>query len=97
MIIIFLFLNLNQLIKKIKMTKEYINRLLRNGNLKNGKGLSGNSVNIIINVIQSSLRMANILEYSQYYYADKIQRPRVKEKAIDCFNIIEQKKLKRKF
>ena len=73
--------------------QSYINRLLRNGNLKNGKGLSGNSVNIIINVIQSSLRMANILEYSQYYYADKIQRPRVKEKAIDCFNIIEQKEI----
>ena len=38
--------------------QNYITQLLQNGNCKTGKGLSANSVNSIISLIQNSLRTA---------------------------------------
>ena len=41
--------------------QSFITELLQSGNKKTGKGLSANSVNAVISVIQSSLKMAHLL------------------------------------
>ena len=73
--------------------QKYITELLQTGNLRTGKGLSANSVNAIINVIQNSLRTAFNLGYVATFTADRIKRPKIKEKEITCFTEQEQKKI----
>lgn len=49
--------------------QEFITELLRNGNCKTGKGLSVNSVNAVISVIQSSLKTVFLLDlFSKIHY-----------------------------
>lgn len=66
-------------------------KLLQHGNLKTGEGLSANSVNGIITVIQNSLKTAFTIGQASNYAADKIKRPKAREKQITCFTSIEQK------
>ena len=73
--------------------QNYITRLLRNGNCKTGKGLSANSVNSVISLIQSSLKTANMLGITEEYTADKIKRPKLTEKPVECFSMQEQKQI----
>ena len=47
--------------------QQFITRLLQSGNHKTGTGLSANSVNAIISVIQSSLKTAHLLELTKEY------------------------------
>ena len=67
--------------------------LLQSGNLKTGKGLSANSVNGIITVIQNSLKVAYAIGQISEYTADKIKRPKAREKQVTCFTPIEQKQI----
>lgn len=83
--------NLNDLTPAKVQT--YITELLSHGNLKTGKGLSPNSVNSIIVVLQNSLHTAHILGFADKYEMDKLKRPRSIEKEISCFTIVEQKKI----
>ncbi len=69
----------------------YITELLRSGNLRTEGGLSPNSVNSIINVIQSSLKTAHMLGFTEEYIGDKLKRPRTCEKQVECFSLAEQK------
>ena len=71
----------------------FVTQLLKCGNLKNGKGLSSNTVNSIITVIQSTLKTAYSLEIISEYTGEKIKRPKISEKAIECFTVNEQKKI----
>lgn len=71
----------------------YVTELLKSGNLRTGKGLSANSVNSIITVIQNTLKMAYSLGIVSKYVGDKIKRPRISEKKIECFSMSEQKKI----
>ena len=71
----------------------FVTELLTCGNLKTGKGLSSNSVNAIITVMQNSLKTAYTLGYSNDYTADKIKRPKTGEKKVECFSSAEQKKM----
>lgn len=71
----------------------YVTELLKSGNLKTGKGLSSNSVNSIITVIQSTLKTAYSLGIISEYVGDKIKRPRASEKKVGCFSMSEQKKI----
>lgn len=71
----------------------YVTELLKSGNLKTGKGLSANSVNSIITVIQSTLKTAYSLGIISEYVGDKIKRPRASEKKVECFSMSEQKKI----
>lgn len=71
----------------------FIADLSESGNIKTSKGLSANSVNGIISVIQSSLRVAYHIGLTKEYIADKIKRPKVVEKQIDCFSLDEQKRI----
>ena len=71
--------------------QRYITELLHHGNLKNGEGLSANTVNLIIAVIQSSMETAHSIGLTDEYKMDKIKRPRMQEKQISCFSPSEQK------
>jgi len=71
----------------------YVTELLKCGNLRTGKGLSANSVNSIITVIQNTLKTAYSLGIVSEYVGDKIKRPRASEKKVECFSMSEQKKI----
>lgn len=73
--------------------QSFITELLQSGNRKTGKGLSANSVNAIISVIQSSLKTAHLLGLTREYTADKLKRPKLKEKPVECFTLAEQKQI----
>lgn len=73
--------------------QKFVTKLLTNGNLKTGEGLSANFVNLIITVIHNSLKTAHLIGYSAKYIADKIQRPKVKERVVECFSLSEQKRI----
>lgn len=73
--------------------QSFITELLQSGNRKTGKGLSANSVNAIISVIQSSLKTAHLLGLTKEYIADKLKRPKLKEKPVECFTLVEQKQI----
>ena len=73
--------------------QSFITGLLQNGNRKTGAGLSANSVNAVISVIQSSLKTARLLGLTKEYTADKLKRPKLKEKPVECFTLAEQKRI----
>ena len=73
----------------------YVTELLRQGNAITGAGLSANTVNGIITVIQNSLKLACTIGESEKYIADKIKRPKTSEKEVSCFTAAEQKKIDR--
>lgn len=75
--------------------QRFITELLQSGNKKTGKGLSANSVNAVISVIQSSLRTAHLLGLTTEYAADKLKRPKIQEKPVECFTITEQKQIEK--
>ena len=70
-----------------------ITELLQSGNKRTGKGLSANSVNAVISVIQSSLKTAHMLGLTKEYTEDKLKRPKLKEKPVECFSMQEQKQI----
>ena len=63
------------------------------GNKRTCKGLAPSTVNLIVAVIQESLETAYSIELTKVYSADKIQRPRIEEKKVECFSVAEQKVL----
>ena len=71
----------------------YVAKLLENGNKRTGKPLSANTVNCIITIIQSSLKMAKLAGFSKEYVASNIVRPKIVEKEVSCFSTYEQKKI----
>lgn len=71
--------------------QRFITELLQNGNRRTGEGLSASSVNAVISVIQSSLKTAHLLGLTKEYTADKLKRPKLKEKPVECFTLAEQK------
>lgn len=60
---------------------------------RTGKGLSPNFVKTIISIVQNSLKTAHLVGYLPEYSANKIKRPKVIEKQVECFSIQEQKKI----
>lgn len=76
--------------------QRFITELLQSGNKKTGKGLSANSVNAVISVIQSSLKTAHLLGLTKVYTADKLKRPKLTEKPVECFSLVEQKQIEQR-
>ena len=76
--------------------QSFVTELLNNGNLKTGKELSANFVNMVISVMQNSLKTAHLVGIANEYTANKIKRPRTKEKQVECFSCQEQKKIYKK-
>ena len=75
------------------MLQQMVTELSAHGNLRTGGGLSANTVNAIVTVIQSALQVAYRLGYLSEYTADKVKRPKAVEKQIECFTVEEQKKI----
>ena len=73
--------------------QRFITSLLTNGNKKTKQGLSANFVNTVISVLQNSLKTAHLIGIAPEYVANKIKRPKTKEKQVDCFTVLEQKKI----
>ena len=73
------------------IVQRYTTELLHNGNIKNGKGLSPNTVNLIVAVIQSSMETAYSVGLTNEYKMNKIKRPRAQEKQITCFSHSDKK------
>lgn len=73
--------------------QKFITELLTNGNKRTGKGLSPNFVKSVISVVQNSLKTAHILGLIPEYTADRIKRPKIVEKQVECFSVAEQKKI----
>lgn len=73
--------------------QKFITDLMTNGNKRTGKGLSPNFVKTILSVIQNSLKTAHLVGYLPEYSANKIKRPKIVEKQVECFSIQEQKKI----
>lgn len=71
--------------------QNFVTKLLNNGNKRKLNGLSANYVNSIISVLQTSLKTANMLGYTKDYIGDKIVRPKIIEKRVECFSLFEQK------
>lgn len=75
------------------LLQRFVTELLQSGNLVTGKGLSANSVNTIITVLQNSLKAAMVFGELKEYTADKIKRPKAKENEVSCFSLVEQRKI----
>ena len=73
--------------------QKFITELTTNGNKRTGKGLSPNFVKTILSVIQNSLKTAHLVGYLPEYSTNKIKRPKIVEKQVECFTIQEQKKI----
>lgn len=73
--------------------QRFITDLLTSGNKRTGKGLSANFVKSVISVLQNSLKTAHVLGLIPEYTADRIKRPKIVEKQVECFSIAEQKKI----
>lgn len=73
--------------------QKFITDLTTNGNKRTGKGLSPNFVKTILSVIQNSLKTAHLVGYLPEYSVNKIKRPKIIEKQVECFTIQEQKKI----
>lgn len=83
--------DLNELSLVILQT--YVANLLSNGNKRTEKGLSANTVNSIITIIQNSLKTAKLVGFAKDYIASNIIRPKIIEKEVSCFSTAEQKKI----
>ncbi len=55
--------------------------------------MSANSVNGMITVLQKSLKMALVLGITDKCYVEGICRPKSQEKRVECFSIIQQRKI----
>lgn len=75
--------------------QRYISELLEHGNKKTGGALSASSVNSIITVIQSSLNVAFNLGIMSERVGDKLCRPKLDEKKVECFSIDEQRAIEK--
>lgn len=76
---------------KTSTIQRHITCLLRDGNKRTGQGLSPNSVNTVITVINNSLRTAQELGYIEQ--TGRLKRPRAAERRVECFSAQEQKKI----
>lgn len=78
------------------LLQKFVTELLQSGNLITGKGLSANTVNTVITVLQNSLKSAMVFGELKEYSADKIKRPKAKENEVICFSLVEQRKIEQK-
>lgn len=73
--------------------QKFISELLECGNRRTGAGLSSSAVNSVITVVQNSLHTAYNLRYINDMVGDKLKRPKMVERQVECFSVAEQKKI----
>ncbi len=76
--------------------QKFVAELLQNGNLITGKGLSANTVNTVVTVLQNSLKSAFVFGELKEYTADRIKRPKAKASEVNCFSLTEQRQIEQK-
>ncbi len=75
--------------------QQFVTEIMQSGNLITGEGLSANTVNSIITVLQNALRQAFQLGFLSEYTTDKVKRPKPKERNVECFTSAEQKQIEK--
>ena len=75
------------------LLQNYAKDLLEGGNKINNNGLATSTVNLIITIIQNSLKTAFMMGIINEYTANRVKRPKLKEPNVSCFNINEQRKI----
>ena len=72
----------------------FVTNLMTNGKGRTGsRGLAPNTVNSVISVMQNSLKIAYALDCSKSSFENKIKRPKIRERKIECFTAKEQRKI----
>lgn len=73
--------------------QKLVTELLQSGNLLTGKGLSANTVNTIVTILQNSLKSAYAFGKADEYTAERIKRPKAEETEVVSFSKTEQKQI----
>ena len=73
--------------------QDFMIEKIEHGNLNTGNQLSSNTVISIVSVLKQALKLAYNLEMIEKDISSKIKLPSCKEKEVDAFERIEQKKL----
>ena len=73
----------------------FVAQQAKSGNRRTGEGLSCASVNLIITVLQNSLKCAREADMVGGYAAEKLRRPRAPARETACFDLSEQATLVR--
>lgn len=63
--------------------QRFVAALVTCGNERTGRGLSSSTVNLIITVMQNSLKCAYTIGKTAKYVADNVKRPRIIEKKVE--------------
>lgn len=71
--------------------QRFVTYLMQSGNLKTKQGLASSTINVIISVLQNSLKTAQAVGLTDKYFAGGIKRPKAETKAVSCFTVQEQK------
>lgn len=75
--------------------QRFVANLITCGNERTGRGLSSSTVNLIITVMQNSLKCAYAIGKTATYAADNVKRPHIIVKKVECFTAREQAKIER--
>lgn len=75
------------------MLQKLVVDLMQSGNLVTRQGLSANTVNTIITIIQNSLKSAYSFGKLNEYVAERIKRPKAREREVMSFSKAEQKQI----
>lgn len=73
--------------------QRYISELIQSGNKITGNGLASNTVNTIITVLKGSFGTAQDAGLAKLDPSDNIKRPKKVEKPVECFSVIDQKRI----
>lgn len=76
-----------------ELTPQVLQQFITYLHSPNGQALAANTVNGVITVLQSSLKLAFDLGYVAEYCGDKIRHPRIVEKKVDSLTVLEQKRI----
>ncbi|HCH92144.1 MAG TPA: hypothetical protein DE061_00395 [Clostridiales bacterium] len=75
----------------VNAVQRFIYILQSSKSIKTGDTLSSNYIKMIVNVVQNSLKIAYLNGYIENAINGKIVKPKVVEKRIKCFSVLEQK------
>ena len=63
--------------------QKYVSELTTEGNFRTGRGLAASTVNGILTVIRTSLKIAHDIGLTAEYTAHKVRRPKFSEKKVE--------------
>lgn len=78
-----------------QVLQDFVNNRLEKGNNKTGKGLSANTVIVIVNILKQIIKDANIFEVTTRDSTRTIKMPHQEESKVSAFEREEQEKIER--